>query len=137
MRHLYTFIMLLGLCITQVAAQQLPETFVVVIGQVEGFKDGKTFTVMESVGDSGSLFFHKSIPDDNGTIKNGRFTAIYPYQRKVTGRFELILPELSPTTNLPLIFYANPGDTVYIQGKGAYPCNGQHNQLLPSKKIGR
>ena len=122
MRHLYTFIMLLGLCITQVAAQQLPETFVVVIGQVEGFKDGKTFTVMESDGDSGSLFFHKSIPDDNGTIKNGRFTAIYPYQRKVTGRFELILPELSPTTNLPLIFYANPGDTVYIKGKGAYPC---------------
>ena len=122
MRHLYTFIMLLGLCITQVAAQQLPETFVVVIGQVEGFKDGKTFTVMERDGDSGSLFFHKSIPDDNGTIKNGRFTAIYPYQRKVTGRFELILPELSPTTNLPLIFYANPGDTVYIKGKGAYPC---------------
>ena len=49
MRHLYTFIMLLGLCITQVAAQQLPETSVVVIGEVEGFKDGETFTVL--VGD--------------------------------------------------------------------------------------
>ena len=40
MRHLFTTIMLLGIGITQVAAQQLPETSVVVIGEVEGFKDG-------------------------------------------------------------------------------------------------
>lgn len=122
MKHLYTLTILLGLGIMQALAQKLPETFVVVIGQVEGFKDGDTFSVMESDGNSGSMFFHPGIPDENGTVKNGRFTAIYPYQRKVTGRFELILPELSPTTNLPLIFYANPGDTVYIKGKGAYPC---------------
>ena len=122
MKHLYTLIVLLGLGIMQALAQKLPETFVVVIGQVEGFKDGETFNVMESDGNSGSMFFHSSIPDNNGTIKNGRFTAIYPYQRKVPGRFELILPGLTASTNLPFIFYATPGDTVYIEGKSVYPC---------------
>lgn len=122
MKLLYTLTILLGLSIMQALAQKLPETFIVVIGQVEGYKDGETFTVMESDGNSGSLFFHKNIPDDNGTIKNGRFTTIYPYERKVPGRFELIRPGLSASTNLPLIFYANPGDTVYVKGKGVYPC---------------
>ena len=81
MRHLYTFIMLLGLCITQVAAQQLPETSVIVIGEVEGFKDGETFLLSESDGQGGTILFHKAIPDDNGTVKNGRFTVINPYDR--------------------------------------------------------
>ena len=106
----------------QVQAQALPETFIVVIGQVEGFEDGEIFGIMESNGENGSMFFHKSIPDDNGTIKDGVFTAIYPYQRKVTGRFELILPGLTLSNNLPLIFYANPGDTIHVEGKGEYPC---------------
>lgn len=122
MKHLYAITMLIGLCVMQIQAQVLPETFIVVIGQVEGFKDGETFAVMESNGEGGSLFFHKSIPDDNGTIKDGTFTAIYPYQRKVPGRFELILPGLTIANNRPLVFYANPGDTIHVEGKGEYPC---------------
>lgn len=122
MKHLYAITMLIGLCVMQIQAQVLPETFIVVIGQVEGFKDGETFAVMESNGKCGSLFFHKSIPDDNGTIKDGVFTAIYPYKRKVPGRFELILPGLTIANNRPLVFYANPGDTVHVEGKGEYPC---------------
>ena len=122
MKNLYTIVILLGLCSMQVQAQALPKTFIVVIGQVEGFEDGEIFGIMESNGENGSMFFHKSIPDDNGTIKDGVFTAIYPYQRKVTGRFELILPGLTLSNNLPLIFYANPGDTIHVEGKGEYPC---------------
>ena len=122
MKHLYAITMLIGLCVMQIQAQVLPETFIVVIGQVEGFKDGETFAVMESNGEGGSLFFHKSIPDDNGTIKDGVFTAIYPYKRKVPGRFELILPGLTVANNRPLVFYANPGDTIHVEGKGEYPC---------------
>ena len=58
MKHLYTTIMLLGLFITQVAAQQLPETFVVVNGEVEGFKDGDIFLLAESDGQGGTILFH-------------------------------------------------------------------------------
>lgn len=81
MMYLYTLAMLTGLSVMQAPAQELPETFVVVIGQVGGFKDGETFNIMESNGQETSIFFHKSIPDDNGTVKDGRFTAIYPYKR--------------------------------------------------------
>ena len=122
MKHLYTIIMLLGLCITQVAAQQLPETSVIVIGEVEGFKDGETFLLSESDGQGGTILFHKAIPDDNGTVKNGRFTVINPYKRKSVGRFELIWPGQTLGNGLSLAFYANPGDTVYVKGKNNYPC---------------
>ena len=122
MKHLYTIIMLLGLGITQVSAQQLPETSIIVIGEVEGFKDGEIFLLSESDGQGGVIFFHKAIPEDNGTVKNGRFTVINPYEGKSVGRFELIWPGQSLGSGLSLAFYANPGDTVYVKGKNDYPC---------------
>ena len=134
MRHLYTFIMLLGLCITQVAAQQLPETSVIVIGEVEGFKDGEIFLLSESDGQGGVIFFHKAIPEDNGTVKNGRFTVINPYTGKSVGRFELIWPGQTLGNGLSLAFYANPGDTVYVKGKNDYPCLWSVNSNATEQK---
>jgi len=125
---------LMGFITQQVAAQKLPETYVVVIGQVQGFKDGDTFSIMESDGQGGSMFFYNTQSDDNGTVKDGRFTAIYPYKRNVPGRFELILPNLTAGTNLPLIFYANPGDTVRVKGNGVYPCQWEvHSDATQQK----
>ena len=68
MKLLYTLTILLGLSIMQALAQKLPETFIVVIGQVEGYKDGETFTVMESDGNSGSppfILMNGKFPEDS------------------------------------------------------------------------
>lgn len=62
MKHLFTLLTLIGISIAQSLAKELPETFVVVIGEVEGFKDGESFTIMESDGNSGSFFFIKAFP---------------------------------------------------------------------------
>ena len=121
MRHLFTTIMLLGLGITQVSAQHLPETSVVVIGEVEGFKDGETFTVLAGDGEGREGFIPNGYPD-NGIVKNGKFTAICYNKQKSIGLFTIVFPRYSLGSDFVVTFYANPGDTVYVKGKNDYPC---------------
>jgi len=116
----------------EILAQELPKTSIVIIGQIEGIKDDESFSIMESDGESGSLHFHKALPDDNGIIKKGRFTLINVYHRKDVGRFLLIPP--GQTDDSGLVFYANPGDTVYVNGKGDIACLWSVNSKASEQK---
>ena len=89
-------------------------------------------SIMESDGEGGSLHFHKALPDDNGIIKKGRFTLINVYHRKDVGRFLLIPP--GQTDDSGLVFYANPGDTVYVNGKGDIACLWSVNSKASEQK---
>ena len=113
------YLLLLG-CICAInALAQLPETSIVVKGHVEGLKDSIMMQVMEGNGEQFRVFYHKFLPDDNGMVRDGRFTVINSYQDTVPGLFYLFIPDsFSSISEMRIPFYANPGDTVYVEGKG-------------------
>lgn len=116
----YLFLLMFFCSVKMLA--QLPETSIVVKGHIIGLEDGITMQMMEGNGEQYRLSYHKNLPDDNGVVKNNRFNLIYSYQDTVPGLFHLFLPSaFESVSELEISFYANPGDTVYVEGEGKLP----------------
>lgn len=130
-RHLF---LLMFLWPVKVLAQ-LPETSIVVKGHIIGLEDGITMQMMEGNGEQYRLFFHKGLPDDNGVVKDNRFNLVYVYRDTVPGLFYLSLPDVVMlVSDLNISFYANPGDTVYVEGKGKLPVEWKIKSACQKQK---
>ena len=91
---------------------------IVVIGEVEGIKDGIVFNLQETTGNGISIFFHKDADENNGKVIGGRFILNHKCIRADSRHFALESSQLIDNHVVRLDFWANQGDTVYVKGKG-------------------
>ena len=91
---------------------------IVVIGKVENIKDGTVFNVEETTGTGATSFFSKDSDEDNGKVIGGKFVLDYKCLLKESRHFALYSNSPGFSDWVKLEFWANQGDTIYVEGKG-------------------
>lgn len=91
---------------------------IVVIGRVENMKEGTVFGLEETTGTGATRFFSKDSDEDNGKVINGKFVLNYQCSLKESRHFALYSNSPGLSNWVKLEFWADQGDTVYVEGKG-------------------
>lgn len=91
---------------------------IVVIGKVENIKEGTVFNVEETTGTGATTFFSKDSDENNGKVIDGKFVLNYKCCLKESRHFALYSNSPGFSDWVKLEFWANQGDTIYIEGKG-------------------
>lgn len=120
--------MLMGLllaCVLSVSAQKL-----VVIGEVEGIKEGAEFQLEETTGTGAVMMFSRNMAENNGKVINGKFVLEYRCNNPRSRHFALH----SESPGVTLEFWANQGDTVYVNGKGSLLGTWEVRTNAPEQK---
>lgn len=107
---------------------------VVVIGEVQGVKEGTEFFLEETTGTGSVMRFYRGFPEDNGILKDGRFVLRYKCRRPDSRNFNLWTSVLGSNDKVELEFWANQGDTVYVKGKGPILANWEVRTKAPEQK---
>lgn len=113
MKRILCFWVLL-VCVACVFSQNT----LVVIGEVEGVKDGVEFYLQETFGTSAVYLYDKNAPEGNGVVKDGRFVLRSKCYRKDSRHFLLFSESAGFCEEMELDFWADQGDTVYVKGSG-------------------
>ena len=91
---------------------------IVVIGRVENMKEGTVFGLEETTGTGATRFLSKDSDEDNGKVINGKFVLNYQCSLKESRHFALYSNSPGFSNWVKLEFWADQGDTVYVEGKG-------------------
>ena len=108
---------------------------VVVIGKVQNIKEGTVFELEETTGTGSSKLHSKNTPIDNGKVINGRFVLDYNCMHPTSRHFALYSDSPGFTgRHVKLDFWANQGDTVYVEGNGKILGNWEVQTKAPEQK---
>lgn len=106
-----TFILLGGIFSLQ--AQNL-----VVVGKVKNIKEGTVFSLEETTGTGSSRYFSRNADENNGKVIDGQFVLNHQCRKADNRHFALYSNSTGFHRMVRLEFWANQGDTVYIEGEG-------------------
>ena len=107
---------------------------VVVIGKVQNIQEGTVFELEETTGTGSSKLHSKNTPIDNGKVINGRFVLDYNCMHPTSRHFALYSDSPGFTgRHVKLDFWANQGDTVYVEGNGKILGNWEVQTKAPEQ----
>ena len=107
---------------------------VVVIGKVQNIQEGTVFELEETTGTGSSKLHSKNTPIDNGKVINGRFVLDYNCMHPTSRHFALYSDSPGFTgRHVKLDFWANQGDTVYVEGNGKILGNWKVQTKAPEQ----
>lgn len=123
-------LILLFLCVALGVAQNT----IVVIGEVKEVKDGTEFLLEETNGVGSSSMYWRDMDENNGKVIDGKFVLEYRCANIHSRHFALFSDSQGFFHEVSLEFWANPGDTVYVKGKGALLGTWEVRTKAPEQK---
>ena len=121
---------LLCLCVALGVAQNT----IVVIGEIKEVKDGTEFLLEETNGVGSSSMYWRDMDENNGKVIDGKFVLEYRCANIHSRHFALFSDSQGFFHEVSLEFWANPGDTVYVKGKGALLGTWEVRTKAPEQK---